>query len=509
MKKIFLSFLAVTFILSATAQKKTAKPFATQISVLEAKMNEGLWKYNVPGGAIAIVYNNEIILSKGFGVKDAATKDPVSENSSFAIASNSKAFTSAALAICVDRGLLNWDDNVQDFLPELKLYDPYVSANLTVRDLLSHRQGFETFAGDLIWYGTNHSRSEILRRWQFVEPKYGFRTTYGYSNIAFLAAGQIVEKVTGKTWDAFVKDEFFLPLGMKNANTSITEFQAGADVASPHNTVKGKNIPIPYVNWDNIGPAGSINACVNELSQWMMLQLNRGTLGGKKYWDEKRTYEMWEYNINKPVNKWQRENMPSRHANGYGMGWELMEYGGHKIVSHGGGYDGMISKTILVPDMNLGFVILTNSNNSLPSAMGFEFLDLFLGVKGGKDWVTEFAPKPEEPVFIPPPMGEADEWNFPVTSKIEGVYRSDMYGEVEVIKNGDIYKIDFKPTELFKGSLVHFGNDVFTLHWSTQMMLPSGKVQFISNMDGEVEEMRVFVENPDFDFTELKLFKVK
>jgi CubicO group peptidase (beta-lactamase class C family) len=342
-----------------------------------------------------------------------------------------------------------------------------------------------------------------------VEPKYGFRTTYGYSNIAFLAAGQIVEKVTGKTWDEFVKNEFFLPLGMKNANTSITAFQAGADIASPHNTVKEKNIPIPYVNWDNIGPAGSINACVNELSQWMMLQLNKGTLGGKKYWDEKRTYEMWEYNINKPVSKWQRENMPSRHANGYGMGWELMEYGGHKIVSHGGGYDGMISKTILIPDMNLGFVILTNSNNSLPSAMGFEFLDLFLGVKGEKNWVTEFAPKAEEPELLSPPTGEAYEWIFPVTSEIEGVYRSDMYGDVEVIKKDDGYKIDFKPTELFKGTLFHLDKNVFALHWSTQMMLPSGKVQFISNMEGEMEEMRVFVENPDFDFSELKLYKVK
>lgn len=506
MKKIFLSFIAVAFVLNVSAQKKNAKPFSTQLTTLEAKMNEGLAKYNVPGGAIAIVYNNEIILSKGFGLKDAATKEPVTENSSFAIASNSKAFTSAALAVCVDRGLLKWDDKVQDFLPELKLYDPYVSANLTVRDLLSHRQGFETFAGDLIWYGTNHSRSEVLRRWQFVEPKYGFRTTYGYSNIAFLAAGQIVEKVTGKTWDEFVKNEFFIPLGMKNANTSITAFQPGADIASPHNTVKGKNIPIPYVNWDNIGPAGSINACVNELSQWMMLQLNKGTLGGKKYWDEKRTYEMWEYNINKPVSKWQRENMPSRHANGYGMGWELMEYGGHKIVSHGGGYDGMISKTILVPDMNLGFVILTNSNNSLPIAMGFEFLDLFLGVKGGKNWVNEFAPSEEEETVEVIENREVSACYEDVT----GVYESKMYGKVEVRKQGKMLTIDFLPTALFKGKLIESGTSLcYDLHWTTQMMLPSGKVNFVLDREGKVEEMRVFVENPDFDFTELKLYKVK
>jgi len=506
MKKIFLSFIAVAFVLNASAQKKTAKPFAAQVSALEVKMNEGLTKYNVPGGAIAIVYNNEIILSKGFGLKNAETKDPVTENSSFAIASNSKAFTSAALAICVDRGLLKWDDKVQNFLPELKLYDPYVSANLTVRDLLSHRQGFETFAGDLIWYGTNHSRSEILRRWQFVEPKYGFRTTYGYSNIAFLAAGQIVEKVTGKTWDEFVKNEFFLPLGMKKANTSITAFEAGSDIASPHNTVKEKNIPIPYVNWDNIGPAGSINASVNELSQWMMLQLNKGTLGGKKYWDEKRTYEMWEYNINKPVSKWQRENMPTRHANGYGMGWELMEYGGHKIVSHGGGYDGMISKTILIPDMNLGFVILTNSNNSLPSAMGFEFLDLFLGVKGSKNWVNEFAPAVEEDK-----SNEVEVFEVVACSEdVTGLYESEMYGKVEVRKEGSRLVIDFLPTALFKGELWVTGALLsYDLKWTTQMMLPSGKVNFILDRNGKVEEMRVFVENPDFDFSELKLYKVK
>jgi hypothetical protein len=293
---------------------------------------------------------------------------------------------------------------------------------------------------------------------------------------------------------------------MKNANTSITAFQAGADIASPHNTVKGKNIPIPYVNWDNIGPAGSINACVNELSQWMMLQLNKGTVGGKKYWDEKRTYEMWEYNINKPVSKWQRENMPSRHANGYGMGWELMEYGGHKIVSHGGGYDGMISKTILIPDMNLGFVILTNSNNSLPSAMGFEFLDLFLGLKGSKNWVNEFAPAVEEDK-----SNEVEVFEVVACSEdVTGVYESEMYGKVEVRKEGSRLVIDFLPTALFKGELWVTGTLLsYDLNWTTQMMLPSGKVNFILDRNGKVEEMRVFVENPDFDFTELKLFKVK
>ncbi|MFM9422948.1 MAG: hypothetical protein RIR06_1409 [Bacteroidota bacterium] len=483
----------------------TVTPFKTELAKLEKLIQQGLDLYHVPGAAVAVVYNNEVILSKGFGVRDAKTLEPVTSKSLFAIASNSKAFTSAALAICVDRGLLKWDDLVSDYMPELKLYDAYASAHLTVRDLLSHRQGYETFGGDLIWYGTTYSREEVLRRWRFLEPKYGFRSAYGYSNIAFLAAGQLVQKVSGISWDEFVQKEFFLPLGMNSSNTSIRNFKSGDDLASPHNFVDGKNVPIPYVNWDNIGPAGSINSCVDDLAKWMMLQLNKGAWNEKVYWNSKRSFEMWEYNIFKPVSAWQRENMPTRHVNGYGLGWELMEYGGKKIVHHGGGYDGMISKTVLVPELNLGFVMLTNSNNSLPSAMTFQFLDLFLGVKDAKNWINEFAPKQDDAI-------EADEIYAltPCTEDVSGIYESEMYGRVEVkVVEGSLV-IDFLPTALFKGTLFPNGTILsYDLIWTTQMMLPSGKVNFILDREGEVVEMRVFVDNPDFDFSELKLFKVK
>jgi len=197
--------------------------------------------------------------------------------------------------------------------------------------------------------------------------------------------------------------------------------------------------------------------------------------------------------------------MPTRHVNGYGLGWELMEYGGKKIVHHGGGYDGMISKTVLVPEMNLGFVMLTNSNNSLPSAMTFAFLDLFLRVNTGKDWVSEFAPKQEEAVDA-----EVIYEIVPCKEDVTGVYESEMYGKVEVRAEGGNLIIDFLPTALFKGKLFPTGTLLsYDLKWTTQMMLPSGKVNFVLNQDGQVEEMRVFVDNPDFDFSELKLYKVK
>ena len=493
---------------SASSKDKT-------IEMLDAMFSKSIVDFNVPGMAIAIIKDDKVLLSKGYGVKTVGTQQKVDDHSLFAIASNSKAFTSAALAILVDEGKIKWEDKVRNYLPYFELYSPYVSEEFTIRDLLSHRSGLATFSGDLIWYGTTYSREDVIRRAKFLKPVYGFRETYGYSNIMFLAAGEIVSKVSGQPWDDFIRDRFFKPLGMNTSNTTIRDFKKDGNIASPHNEVKGINVAIDYINWDNIGAAGSINSCVAELTQWMRLQLGKGTLGETKYWKEARTFEMWENVTSKPVGKWQRENMPSRHFNGYGMGWELMEYGGYKVVSHGGGYDGMISKTVLVPELNLGFVILTNNNNSLSSCLSFEILDEYCKVKEQKDWVGMFLGfKKEDEAAAIKANAEADVTraanSVPSLSpeQFAGVYSSKMYGDVEVtLDEGEAMKIDFKPTALFKGTLTHWQFNTFRLKWDTQMMLPEGKVTFIINAGGQPEEMRIEVENPDFDFTELKLMR--
>lgn len=485
------------------------------IEMLDAMFSKSFVDFNVPGMAIAIIKDDKVLLSKGYGLKTAGTEQKVDDHSLFAIASNSKAFTSAALAILVDEGKINWNDKVRTYLPYFELYSPYVSEEFTIRDLLSHRSGLATFSGDLIWYGTTHSREEVIKRAKFLKPVYGFREAYGYSNIMFLAAGEIVSKVSGQSWDDFIRDRFFNPLGMSTSNTTIRDFKKDENIASPHNEVNGKNVAIDYINWDNIGPAGSINSSVSELTQWLRLQLGKGTLSEKEFWKEARTYEMWENVTSKPIGKWQRENMPSRHFNGYGLGWELMEYGGYKVVSHGGGYDGMISKTVLVPELNLGFVILTNNNSSLASCLSFEILDEYCKVKTQKDWVGLFLGfKKEDELAAKKANAEADitraAKSVPSLSleQFAGVYSSKMYGDVEVtLDQGGAMKLDFKPTALFKGTLTHWQFNTFRLKWDTQMMLPEGNVTFIINANGQPEEMRVEVENPDFDFTELKLMK--
>ncbi|MFM7234830.1 MAG: serine hydrolase, partial [Flavobacteriales bacterium] len=413
-----------------------------------------LGRLNVPGISIAIVKDDAVVFSKGYGVCNTATGIQVNDSTLFAIASNSKAFTAASLAILVDKGQLRWDDKVRTYLPYFTLYSPYVSEEFTIRDLLCHRSGLDTFSGDLIWYGTTHSREEIVKRAKFLEPSFGFREQYGYSNIMYLAAGLVVEKITGQPWDQFIAETFFNPLGMKTANTSVSDYrtsngtiQSGItnNIASPHNEVEGKNIPIDYVNWDNIGPAGSINASVAELSQWIRLQLGKGTLQGKTFWNEQRSWEMWENYTPKPVGKWQREHMPSRHFNGYGLGWELMEYRGCKIVSHGGGYDGMISKTVLVPEKNLGFVILTNNINSAPSCLTYEILDAFLmefdkkgnAIGAKEDWLALFEGfKREEGEAVKKALSEDEaarakgtRLSLPLANYC-GIYSSEMYGDV-------------------------------------------------------------------------------
>ncbi|MFN5620798.1 MAG: serine hydrolase, partial [Flavobacteriales bacterium] len=473
--------------------------------------------------------------SKGYGVRSVTSGSPVTDSTLFAIASNSKAFTAAALAMLADRGMIRWDDKVRKYLPYFTLYSPYVSEEFTIRDLLCHRSGLDTFSGDLIWYGTTHSREEVVKRARFLEPSFGFREQYGYSNIGYLAAGLIVERLSGMTWDAFIAENFFKPLGMTTANTTITGYEkvngdfrskASDDIAAPHNTVAGKHVAIEYVNWDNIGPAGSINASVAELTQWIRLQLAKGKLDGREYWKEQRSYEMWENITPKPVSKWQREHMPSRHFNGYGLGWELMEYRGVKVVSHGGGYDGMISKTVMVPELNLGFVILTNSINSAPSCLTYEILDEFLTERDNKgrliepkeDWIALFEGFKKEEEAATKQAQEADEaarakgtrMSLPLAS-YTGVYSSEMYGDVLITIDENPLtpfgglKIDFAPTALFKGQLTHWHYDTFELSWTTQMMLPKGKATFVLGADGKPVELQVVVDNPDFDFTELKL----
>ncbi|MDR2010585.1 MAG: serine hydrolase [Bacteroidales bacterium] len=511
MKKIFLQILLLFFAFFCYSQVSTIdqKALGTKLSeIFEA------WG-DVPALGIAVVQNNEIAFEKGYGVLETGKKTKANENTNFAIASNTKAFTAAALAILVDEGRISWDDKVRKYIPYFELYNPYVSNEMTIIDLLCHRSGLKTFSGDLIWYGSDHSREEVIKRAKYLEPVYGFREKYGYSNILYLTAGQIVEAVTDTTWDDFLKHRIFTPLGMNRTNTSVSVNEKLDNVAACHSLVNGKPVAIPYISWDNIAPAGSINSNVHDISKWMMLQLNKGEFNGKRIYSEKVSNEMWTAYTPKAVRPVATGVESDTHLKSYGLGWELYDFNGYLIVTHNGGYDGMISQTVLIPELNTGFVVLTNSLSIMFVAVQNTLIDYLIKGELSSAWSDRYLRVRD--MIAEQDKKEKEEWE---KSKIEGtspahnfkdytgVYMSDVYGAVEIslTADGSLY-LKMMHTPDYQGKITHWHYDTFMVKFDRAISLPEGTVNFISDKYGKVVELQIDIPNPDFDFTELKLIK--
>ena len=246
---------------------------------LDAHTARVLKEFEVPGLAIAIVKDGKVVLTKGYGVRKLGDPTPVDEHTLFGIASNTKAFTGAALAILVDEGKLSWDDPVTKHLPQFQMYDPYVTREMTIRDLLTHRSGLGLGAGDLMfWPQTTFTRDEIVHNLRYIKPASSFRSRYAYDNILYLVAGQIIPAITGKSWDDFVKERIFVPLGMTESNTSAKAIKPGVNAVSPHTKIEGKLTPIPFNDLDNTAPAGAINSNVVDMAKWVVVQLDKGLI---------------------------------------------------------------------------------------------------------------------------------------------------------------------------------------------------------------------------------------
>ncbi|HEX6730190.1 MAG TPA: serine hydrolase [Pyrinomonadaceae bacterium] len=469
------------------------------------------WK--VPGFAVAIVKDDKIVFAKGYGVRELNKPSAVDADTLFAIASNSKAFTAAAMAILVDEGKLKWDDRVTKYLPWFELYDPWVTREMTVRDLLCHRSGLATFAGDLLWYESDYSREEIVRRARFLKPTTSFRTRFGYQNLMFVAAGEVILAVTGKTWDEFIRERFFVPLGMARTITTNKQLQAATNVATPHNQFEGTLRVIRYGNVDNAGAAGAIKSSVADMAQWLRLQLGRGTFVGKKIFGSDRSREMWTPHIVVSAISEQAEKFnPTTHFNLYGLGWSIGDYQGRKVISHGGGLDGMVSRVALLPEENLGLVVLTNSESVVPNIISNKIVDMFLGVPK-RDWNADFlarfkqnqageqaATKKMEDSRIPNTQP-----SLPLAAYI-GTYGGVMYGDAKVSEESGKLVVRFVPSPLFVGDLEHWHFDTFRVRWRDSIVypFPRGFVSFIVDNKGKVSEMKIDVVNQDFDFTELE-----
>ena len=354
--------------------------------------------FDVPGIAVAVVKDGRVVLAKGYGVRRLGSAEPVDADTRFGIASNSKAFTTAALAILVDEGKLAWDDLVSTHLPAFAMYDPYVSKEITVRDLVTHRAGLGLGGGDLLWWPpTTYTRDDIVGRIRFVRPASSLRSRYAYNNVLYLVAGQVVAAVSGVTWDEFVRTRIFAPLGMTRTTTSVSE-RPGENVASPHPLVNGKPAAGDPWAFDNIGPAASINSTVNDLARWVTVQLDRGAIAAPalpgapaRLFSEAQSREMWSAQTVQKISK----PHPALAAleptfAAYGLGWGLADYRGHKLVSHGGALPGYYSRVMLVPDLALGIVVLTNQETGEAfQSIVWRLIDAYTGAPP-TDWIPRF-----------------------------------------------------------------------------------------------------------------------
>jgi CubicO group peptidase (beta-lactamase class C family) len=387
---IMSSRAGIGIIIAALLVVVQARPSPSQDATLNGfddYVNKALKDWEVPGLAIAVVKNDQIVHAKGYGVRKLGDPAPVDEKTLFAIGSSSKAFTAAAIAMLVDEGKMKWDEPATKYLPGFQLFDPYVTREITVRDLLCHRSGLDR--GDFIWYGTPYGRDEIWNRIRYVKPSSSFRSKFGYQNIMYLAAGQIVARVSGKSWDDFVRDRIFVPLGMSSSNTTIRAFAGQNNVATPHAKVEEGVKTIPWRNIDNIAPAGSINSNVVDMAQWVRLQLGEGSFKGARLISSGAAKEMHEPQTIIPADPQLSMFMPAAHFRSYGLGWMLQDYRGRKVVQHGGAIDGMIAMVGMIPEEKLGVVILSNLQGQfLPTALMFRIFDAYLGAPS-KDWSGE------------------------------------------------------------------------------------------------------------------------
>ncbi|EWH06476.1 beta-lactamase [Pseudoalteromonas lipolytica SCSIO 04301] len=476
---------------------------------IEKVIETSMARFDVPGMAVAIVENDKVVLAKGFGIANLDTGKKVNKDTLFGIASNTKAFTAAALAKLIDEGKLNWDDKVIDHLPEFRLYDSYVTREMTIRDLLSHRSGLGLGQGDLmIWPDTDKSIDEIIAGLKYLKPASSFRSKYAYNNLMFVTAGEVVARVSGMSWNDYIEKNILQPLAMENSRAGFSRIpKSNKNWAIGHIPMDGQLHPF-FVNYlEDFRGAGAIASSVNDMSQWLRTQLAHGKMpNGEQLFTEKQQQQMWHPHITSLASK-SAYDMYHQQFRGYGLGWSIEDFHGIKKLGHGGGILGMVSQVTLLPEKNLGIVILSNQQAfSALSAVTYEVLEDALELDD-KDWVEELAKKhfenKEKAYANATPETPADYQPKLPNINYTGTLHDNWYGDVIIEELNGQLRIDFTHTKRLKGQLEHYTGNTFIVKWDEKLLEADAYIEFQMNPDNRVSSatMRaVSTEVTDFSF---------
>lgn len=525
------SVLLIGAPLSLSAQSSAVTPVAAEqgsaailpdLAAFDAFIEQTRKQFDVPGVAVAIVKDGRIVLAKGYGVRELGKPDAVNAQTQFAIASNTKAFTAAALAMLADEGKLSFDDRVIDHLPWFRMSDPYVTREMRIKDLLSHRSGLSLGAGDLLyWPTTTYTTQEVAQRLKDVPLSGGFRERYAYDNILFGVAGLVVEQVSGQSFKSFLEQRFFKPLEMNSTVFNSDDLRPGMNTAVGHAKSDWTRLePVKVMSWHNVSGAGGIYSSVLDLSQWMVAQLRKGQYGSgdQRLFSAKQQQAMWSMltpiNVGTPSVP---ELLPTKpNFLGYGMGWQLSDYRGQRMVWHTGGWPGQVSRVTLVPDQDLGIVVLTNAEvGAAFNAVTYRALDLMLGT-GSTDWNAAYGKA------VAKAQANADEsWAKHVAkrnvklkpslplSRYEGTYADPWYGDVRLFRDNGKLRIQFSKTPDLLGTLEPWQGDTFIARWDQRWLNGDAFLTFNLDADGQITLATMAAVSPltdfSFDFQDLRL----
>ena len=452
-------------------------------------IEETMQDWDVPGLAVLVVKDGEVILSRGYGMRDVDGKLPVTSDTLFAIASCTKAFTAVSAGILVDEGKLNWDTPVRHYLPDFRMYDPYVTEHMTMRDLLTHRSGLPRY--DTMWSLSTLNRRELYERLRYLEPGKGFRSAYQYQNLMYMTAGYLMGQIVGTNWEDFLQKRILDPLGMGNTNFSVTESQKALDFALPHYAGSDKVVKnIPFKNIDAMAPAGSINSNLKDMAQWLLFNLNKGKWDQEQIISEDSLSQIQSPQIVTPDPIKYAEIL---HAS-YGMGWLIIPYRGHNMLAHRGGIDGFSTIVILVPSENIGVAVFANkSDTPVPVIVARDGCDRLLGLSE-IPWSQRFRTERDEME-----KGQAEakreaekrrktgtQPSHPLED-YEGDFQHPAYGTLSVKKDGD----GLTATYYFTSTpLEHYHYDTFSVQAENMVW----KITFSTDANGNVVSLSIPIE---------------
>lgn len=482
---------------------------------IDAYVDSAMATFNVAGAAVAVVKDGKIVHAKGYGLRSIDSKKRVDKHTNFGIASNSKAFTTAALAILVEEGKLNWTDKVKDHVPEFRMYDAYVTENFNIQDLLTHRSGLGLGAGDLMFWpvGGDFAIQDILTVFEHFEPTSAFRTQFDYDNVLYIVAGEVIKRVSGMSWEDYVEKCIMEPLGMERSFGNYLSAKAKGNIAEPHLETGGTLDVLEPDYWDPEkinGAAAGIYSNVDDLANWMIMHLNEGRYGDslhKALFSEDSQREMWTIHNSRTAYPNARYNT---HFAGYGLGWGLKDVNGHMMVSHTGGLTGMLSKTTMIPDLDLGVIVLTNTwmgGADLFSAVTQRITDRYLGLKD-IDWISEYHSESvagasfsdSVVTAVWETVAQADQQSINLDD-YTGIYEDPWFGKVEISERDGTLWFQAQRSPLLRGPMALYKAQAFAIRWETPNMECDAFAIFSLDEEGKAQKITMKGIAPDIDFS--------